>query len=83
MKHFTSQFNKIDEAVARALARALTHSKTLEVVEVWEHNMFSEVARPLIEAMNKSSVKKLDIGTHISEEVRARCVYPKDRVKFI
>ena len=51
-----------DVSSAKGLARALTQSKTLEEVHstVWASMMTNEVAQILLEAMNHSSVKKLD-----------------------
>ena len=80
--HFHSSFLSIDVAVGEALARALTQSKTLEVVEVLEYPIDSEVARAVIEAMNHSSVKKLMIGWDCNKAV-SECSFPTDRVKFI
>ena len=80
LTQFTSSSLSIDVAAGKALARALTQSKTLEVVKVWEDPMDCGVARALLEAMNHSSVKKLWIA-QISNE--AECSFPIDRVKFI
>ena len=59
----------------------MTQSKTLEEVEVtWEDPMNNEVAQILVEAMNHSSVKKLEIGD-VSKDAVAGCSYPTDKVK--
>ena len=79
LTYFDSSFLRIDVAAGKALARALTQSKTLEEVIVWEDPMDSEVARALVEAMNHSSVKKLKIGLNCEEAV-SECSFPTDRV---
>ena len=70
-----------DVSAAKGLATALTHSKTLEEVEVIENHMISEIATILAEAMNHSSVKKLVIGC-VSKGTLLDCSYPTDRVKI-
>ena len=82
LTHFESSSLSIDVAAGKALARALTQSKTLEEVIVWEDPMDSEVARALVEAMNHSSVKKLTVGFNCSEAV-SECSFPTDRVKLL
>ena len=81
LKYFISDRLRIDAAAGKALARALTQSKTMENVKVEEDPKDSEVARALVEAMNHSSVKKLVIGLHCKEAV-SECFFPKDRVEF-
>ena len=78
MIHFESINLSIDVAAGKALARALTQSKTLEEVE--DDPMDSGVARALVEAMNHSSVKKLVIGYNCKEAV-SECSFPADRVE--
>ena len=58
----------------------MTQSKTLEEVYVWEDPMNNEVAQILLEAMNHSSVKKLEIG-RVSEAAVSGCSYPTDKVE--
>ena len=78
LTHFTSHDTSIDISSAKGLARALTQSKTLEDVHVWEHSMNKEVAQILLEAMNYSSVKKLEISRNALGLVE--CSYPTDKV---
>ena len=82
LTHFNSDHLSIDVAAGKALARALTQSKTLENVCVWEDLMDSEVARVLVEAMNHSCVKKLRIGLNCKEAV-SEWSFPTDRVDII
>ena len=79
LTHFTTHHLGTDVSSAKGLARALTQSKTLEEVEVWEHTMNNEVAQILVEAMNHSSVKKLDIKG-VSRDAVSECAYPTDKV---
>jgi len=81
LKHFYSSYLSIDVAAGKALARALTQSKTLEEVVVLVDPMDNEVARALVEAMNHSSVKKLWIGYDCKKAV-SECSFPTDRVVF-
>ena len=79
LTHFVSSYLRIDVAAGKALARALTQSKTLEEIEVVVFPaMDSEVARGLVEAMNHSSVKKLTIGLNCIVAV-SECSFPTDR----
>ena len=71
-----------DVSAAKGLATALTHSKTLEEVEVIEDpEMNYDVAVILAEAMNHSSVKKLTTGV-ISKGTVLDYSYPTDRVEL-
>ena len=79
LTHFTTDELGMDVSSAKGLARALTQSKTLEEVEVWEHTMNNEVAQILVEAMNHSSVKKLNIEG-VSRDAVSECSYPTDKV---
>ena len=81
LTHFICTHLSIDVAAGKALARALTQSKTLEKVDVWESPMYSEVARALVEAMNHSRVGMLGIGKNCEEAV-SECSFPTDRVEF-
>ena len=81
LTHFESSFLSIDVAAGKALARALTQSKTLEEVRVQEDPMDSEVAIALVEAMNHSSVMILEIGRHCKETV-SECSFPRGRVEL-
>ena len=84
LTHFTTNRLGTDVSSAKGLARAMTQSKTLEEVRVWEHriSMNNEVAQILLEAMNHSSVKKLTIG-HVSKDAVSGCSYPTDKVEVI
>ena len=68
-----------DVTAAKGLATALTHSKTLEEVEVIERLISNDVVRVLAEAMNHSRVKKLVIGD-VSEDTVLDYSYPIDRM---
>ena len=81
LKRFDSSNLSIDVAAGKALARALTQSKTLELVGVYEFPVDSEVARALVEAMNHSSVKKLKIG-HGCREAVSECSHLTGRVEL-
>ena len=82
MTYFHPSSLSINVAAGKALARALTQSKTLEEVHVLDYSMNSEVARALVEAMNHSSVKILRIGYHCKEAV-SECFFPTNRVKVL
>ena len=84
LTHFTTKYSlHIDVTAAKGLATALTHSKTLEKVEVTERpKMNNDVAVILAEAMNHSRVKKLTIGL-LSKGTILDCNHPKDRVRII
>ena len=71
----------IDATAAKGLATALTHSKTLEEVQVWEDPISNDVVRVLAEAMNHSRVKKL-VMIHVSKDTVLDYSYPKDRVEI-
>ena len=75
----TSECLHIDASAAKGLATALTHSKTLEWVNVEDDPMTSETATILAEAMNHSNVKDLVIG-FVSKGTVLDCSYPTDRV---
>ena len=80
LTHFTTHRLGTDVSSAKGLARAMTQSKTLEEVYVWEDPMNNEVAQILLEAMNHSSVKKLKIG-YVSKDAVSKCSYPTDKVE--
>ena len=81
LTHFTTSKVGTDVSSAKGLARAMTQSKTLEKVNVWEYPMMNnEVAQILLEAMNHSSVKKLRIG-YVSKDAVSGCSYPTDKVE--
>ena len=80
LTHFTTHHLGTDVSSAKGLARALTQSKTLEEVDMWEHSMSNEVAQILLEAMNHSSVKKLKIGS-VNKYAVSGCSYPTDKVE--
>ena len=81
LTHFTTHLLGTDVSSAKGLARAMTQSKTLEEVYVWEDPMMNnEVAQILLEAMNHSSVKKLKIE-YISKDAVSGCSYPTDKVE--
>ena len=82
LTHFISVELNIDVAAGKALARALTQSKTLEEVRVQEDPMDSEVARVLVEAMNHSSVGILLVGNNCKEAVSG-CSFPVFKVTFL
>ena len=79
LTHFTSVELSIDVTAGKALARALTQTKTLEEVHVEEDPMDSEVAIVLVEAMNHSSVGQLFVGYNCKEAV-SECSFPVLRV---
>ena len=79
LRNFMSVNLSIDIAAGKALARALTESKTLEVVYVREDPMDSEVARTLVEAMNHSRVGMLRVGNNCKEAV-SKCSFPRWKV---
>ena len=82
LTHFTTYRSlHNDVTAAKGLATALTHSKTLEEVEVFEYPISNDVVRVLAEAMNHSRVKKLVIG-YVSEDTVLDYSYPTDRVKI-
>ena len=81
LPQFHSSYLGIDVAAGKALARALTQNKTLEEVSVFEDPMDKEVARALVEAMNHSSIIRLEIGRHCKEAV-SECSFPTDRVEI-
>ena len=82
LTQFTSSSLSIDVAAGKALARALTQSKTLEEVTVVERpSMDIEVAKALVEAMNHSSVEKLRIGENCKQAV-SECSFPTGRVEI-
>ena len=83
LTHFTTYCSlHIDVTAAKGLATALTHSKTLEEVEVEERPIISnDVVQVLAEAMNHSRVKKLEIG-YVSKDTVLDYSYPTDRVKI-
>ena len=63
LTHFTTWGSlHNDVSAAKGLATALTHSKTLEEVEVMERPINNDVLRVLLEAMNYSRVEGLKIG---------------------
>ena len=70
-----------DVTAAKGLATELTHSKTLEKVEVWEDPISNDVVRVLAEAMNHSRVKELVIGW-VSIYTVLDYSYPTDRVRI-
>ena len=70
---------RIDVTAAKGLATALTHSKTLEKVGVFECPISNDVVRVLAEAMNHSRVKKLVIRD-VSRGTVLDYSYPTDRV---
>ena len=78
---FHSSYLSIDVAAGKALARALTQSKTLEMIRLLENPMDIEVVRAMIEAMKHSSVKRLRIGWNCKEAV-SEWSPPTDRVEF-
>ena len=80
LTHFTTHRLGTDVSSAKGLARAMTQSKTLEEVYVWEDPMNNEVAQILLEAMNHSSVKKLVIG-RVNKDAVLGCSYPMDKVE--
>ena len=84
-KFSTSKCLHIDVSVAKGLATALTHSKTLDEVVVEEYHMTSETATILAEAMNHSNVKKLTIAWVSQGTVTTvlDCSYPTDRVEIL
>lgn len=85
VKFFTSTSNYIqfDEAVCSALVRALTHSEILEEVDLSVPELSIEIARPLVEAMNNSNLKKLKLGRLMNEENVVGWSYPIDRVEIL
>ena len=80
LTHFTIKSLGIEVSSAKKLARALTQSKTLEEVVVWEHHVNNEVAQILLLAMNHSNVNKLKIR-RVSKDVVSECSYPADKVE--
>ena len=83
LTHFTTKRSlNNDVSAAKGLATALTHSKTLERVEVKEQHINNDVVRVLLEAMNNSRVEKLVIG-RVSEGTILDYSYPTDRVGII
>ena len=79
LTHFSTNYSlHNDVTAAKGLATALTHSKTLEEVDVMEAPISNDVVRILAEAMNHSRVKKLKIGFVSRDTV----FYPTDRVKI-
>ena len=76
LTHFTTNSLGIDVSSAKGLARALTQSKTLEEVEVWEYPTNNEVVQIILEAMNYGTVKKLKMLTRVSEDSAPECSYP-------
>ena len=82
LTHFNTGYClHFDVSAAKGLATALTHSKTLEWVNVEDDPMTRETATILAEAMNHSNVKKLEIG-YVSKGTVLGCSYPTDRVKI-
>ena len=80
LRHFTTNcILHNDVTAAKGLATALTHSKTLECVQVCEHPISYDVVRVLAEAMNHSRVKRLVIGD-VSKDTVLDYSYPTDRV---
>ena len=53
LTNFDSSYLSIDVAAGKALAIALTQSKTLKEVKVVALSMKSEVAKALVDAMNR------------------------------
>ena len=85
LTHFTTHCSlHFDVSAAKGLATALTHSKTLERVEVTEKyttTIKNAVVRVLLEAMNHSRVEKLEIGL-VSKGTVLDYSYPTDRVEI-
>ena len=82
LTHFTTLYSlHNDVSAAKGLATALTHSKTLERVEVKEDTINNDVVRVLLEAMNHSRVEKLKIGL-VSKGTVLDYSYPTDRVEI-
>ena len=82
LTHFTTRSSlHNDVSAAKGLATALTHSKTLERVEVVEYPINNDVLRVLLEAMNYSRVEELKIR-YVSEGTVLDYSYPTDRVKI-
>ena len=80
LTHFTTDCSlHIDVTAAKGLATALTHSKTLEEVEVVERPISNDVVRVLAEAMNHSRVKMLVIRW-VSKDTVLDYSYPTDRM---
>ena len=84
LTHFTTSYSRLgtDVSSAKELARALTQSKTLEEVYVWEFSTNDKAVQILLEAMNHSSVKKLKIE-NVSRGAVAGCSYPTDKVEVV
>lgn len=80
LKYFSIGSLEMEDEVVKELSNVLKKSKSLEKVEVSVPNMSSKVSRPLIEAMNKSSLKKLKIGNLATIEDVDGWFYPKDKV---
>ena len=80
LTHFTTWGSlHNDVSAAKGLATALTHSKTLERVDVMEDPINNDVVRVLLEAMNYSRVEELKIG-YVSKGTVLDYSYPTDRV---
>ena len=81
LTHFTTWSSlHNDVSAAKGLATALTHSKTLERVDVMEYPIINnDVVRVLLEAMNYSRVERLVIG-YVSKGTVLDYSYPTDRV---
>ena len=79
LTHFTSRHLSIGVAAGKALARALTQSKTLEMVYMHEDLMDNEVARKLVEAMNHSRVVRLLVEKNYQKAV-SECSFPINSV---
>ena len=84
LTHFTTSGLGTDVSSAKGLARALTQSKTLKMVEIQDFlmTMNNEVAQILLEAINHSSVKKLKIG-RVDKDAVSGCSYPTDKVDIM
>ena len=86
LTHFTADLIDIDITRAKAIAKLLVDSKTLEEVVLIEPierpSINKDVAVILAEAMNNSSVKNLIIG-HLSKDTVLDCHYPTERVSII
>ena len=84
LKHLNLSGVEIDCVMGNSLAQLLSQTTTLEVVEVIECDIDCSVGRLLVEAMTRSSVKKLIIHVDKScKEALAGIPYPRDRIVFL